>query len=498
MANKKYRAAPFIVIFLLLMTFSMESSAKFIYDFNDRCEAAYNAIISLKLAEGKMLIDQELKENPENLIPIFIENYADYMQLLMNGAAEDYKALKPNMNKRLALLNQGDTKDPWYLYCKAALYFQWASVRIRFNENLSGGSEFRRSYLLLKENQKKFPDFKYNQVLLGIEEAIVSTIPDNYKWIANMLGMRGNLKGGISKVAHFLNDKSNNTQHLRAEATFYFAYLKFYLLAEKEPVFKYLNAAKLDTKNNLLFAFMESNLALDGNKAAHAIQILQNRNQSSTYLTVPIFDYQLGVGLLQKLDDQAIVSFKQFVNNYDGRFYIKSAYQKMSYYYLIKGNIAQAKQFKAKISSVGTTEIDVDKQAQRYAKLNYLPNVTLLKANLLGSGGYYEQALTALKSIQVGKLAEMDDMVEYYYRYGHVYNLLGKQSLAIPYYLNAYNLGINSKAQFAARAALELALVYEGQGNKASAKEYFKKCLALKNHDFQSSIDQKAKGGLAR
>ena len=495
---KNIKAYQFIVVTFLFTLLSIQSHAKFHYDFNERCEAAYTAIISLKLNEGNALLEQELKTNPENLIPVYIANYGDYMQLLLNGSAADYKALKPNMDKRLALLNQGDTKDPWYLYCKAAVFFQWASVRLRFNENFSGGSEFRRSYLLLKENQKKFPDFKYNQVLLGVEESIVSTIPDSYKWIANMLGMRGNLNGGIAKVASFLNDKSVNTQHLRAEATFYYAYLKFYLLAEKPAVFRYLKAANLDTKNNLLFAFMESNLALDGNKADVAIQILQNRNQSPAYLKVPIFDYQLGVGLLQKREDQAIVHFKQFVQEYEGRFYVKSAYQKMSYYYLIKGDIAQAKQYKSKILSVGTTEIDVDKQAQRYAKLSYLPNATLLKANLLGSGGFYEKALTELKNINVGQLSEIDDMVEYYYRYGHLNNLLGKQSLAVSYYLNAYNLGINSKGQFAARSVLELALLYESQGQKTKAHEHFKKCLALKNHDFQSSIDQKAKGGLAR
>lgn len=489
----------YLIIALLIFNItSIQSSAQYYYDFNERCEAAYTAMISLKLNEGKALIDQELKANPNNLIPVFIANYADYMQLLMNGSASDYKLLKPNMDKRLALLNQGKDSDPWYLYCKAAVYFQWAAVRLRFNEYFTGGTEFRKSYLFLKDNQKQFPEFKYNQILLGLEESIVGTIPDNYKWIAKMLGMKGNLGTGTSKISNFLNDKSHNAKQLRGEAIFYYAYLKYYLLADKETVFRYLNASQLDTRNNLLFAFMESNLALDGSKTEQAIQILRNRNQSSTYLKAPIFDYQLGVALLQKMDDQSIVYLKQFANEYVGRFYEKSAYQKMSYYYLIKGNIPQAQLYKSKILNVGTTEIDVDKQAQRYAKLPSLPNVSLLKANLLGSGGYYEKAISELKSINVSQLSELDDMTEYYYRFGHIYNLLGKQSLAISYYLTAYNLGVNSKGQYAARAALEIALLYEDQGQKASANEYFKKCLALKNHDFQSSIDQRAKGGLSR
>lgn len=493
--NKIYRS-----IFLLFICFlvSFPSFAQYHYDFNERCEAAYKAMISLKIEEGNALVAQELKENPENLIPVFLANYSDFLKLLMNGSASDYKLLKPNMDKRLTILDKGNPSDPWYLYCKAGIYFQWASVRLRFNEYFSGGTEFRKSYLYLKDNQKKFPDFKYNQVLLGLEESIVGTIPDNYKWISNMLGMRGNLTNGISKITHFLNDKSPDARHLREEAIFYYCYLKYYLLSAKEETFQYINNSDLDTKNNLLFSFMVSNLSLDDNKSDIAEQILRNRNQSSGYLKAPIFDYQLGVVLLQKMDDQAIIYLKQFANNYKGRFYEKSAYQKMSFYYLVKGDIAQAKIYKAKILNIGSTEIDVDKQAQRYAKLPGLPNVSLLKANLSGSGGYFNKAINELNKIKVSELSGIDEMTEYYYRYGHVYALMGKPKNAIPYFVNALNLGTNSKGQFAARAALELALLYEDQGQKTKAIEYFKKCLAMKNHDFQSSIDQKAKAGLSR
>jgi hypothetical protein len=40
---------------------------------------------------------------------------------------------------------------------------------------------------LVKENQKKFPDFLPNQLIYGALEAAVGTIPKNYKWLASLL-----------------------------------------------------------------------------------------------------------------------------------------------------------------------------------------------------------------------------------------------------------------------------------------------------------------------
>jgi hypothetical protein len=40
--------------------------------------------------------------------------------------------------------------------------------------------------------------------------------------------------------------------------------------------------------------------------------------------------------------------------------------------------------------------------------------------------------------------------------------------------------------------------MYENDGNIVKAKEYFKKTLSLRNHEYQNSIDQKAKAGLNR
>jgi tetratricopeptide (TPR) repeat protein len=480
------------------VAFAKPGELKYTFDFNNRCKQAYQAMVSLRIPEANRLLLDELRENPGNLIPVMLSNYDDCLTLLFNGNATEYKNRKGNLDKRIELIEKGDENSPWYNYCIGVLYFQWAAVHIRFNETFSGGTAFRKSFVTLKDNRKKFPDFRYNQVLLGVEEAVVGTIPDNYKWISNILGLRGDVRKGVNQIADFLNHRDGSATVLREEAIFYYCYLKFFLLSDPKSVWKYLDESELDFRNNHLYVFLKANLALNDNKAAVAEQVLNARNQGAGYLQVPIFDYQMGVALLQKADDDCLVYFQRFLNKYKGNLFVKDAYQKMTFYCLSVGNLPQAINYKSKILKSGTTLVDADKQAQRFAGNTQLPNPFLLKARLLCDGGYFTQALAALKGRRAGDFPDIGDKLEFNYRYARIYALMGQPERAIAFYETTIRSGSTRQEHYAARSALELGQIYEQQGQNEKAIASYRQCLGMKNHDYKSSLDQKAKAGINR
>lgn len=504
MQPKRSTLFRFIVTFLglwALLACRTEARANesYDFDFNDRCQQAYQLLLAFRMGEANALIQEELKERPGNLVPVMLANYDDCLRLLFNGDPLEYDRLKPNMDRRLERLKQGNQASPWYKFSLAQLYFQWASVRIRFNEYFSAGTEFRKSFLLLKDNKKKFPDFKYNLVLLGLEEAIVGTVPDNYKWIASMLGMKGDVKKGIDQIARFLNTKDGSTALLREEAAFYYAYLRFNLLADKKGAWKFLENSGLDVKGSRLFTFMNVNFALNDNQALLAENLLQNREQRYDYVELPIFDYLMGIALLQKTDERCLGYFQKFLNNYKGNLFVKDAYQKMSLFYQSSGQTAQARLFKNKIKNAGNAQIDADKQAQRYATATVpMPHPGILKIRLLSDGGYYSKALDLLGKYNASDFPNKGDLLEYYYRQARVYALLGLKEKSFPFYEETIRLGQNRQEHFAARSALELGQIYEDSGQPDKAIREYKRCLAMKNHDYKSSLDQKAKAGLNR
>jgi len=496
--HRTFRLACTVLVLTLFPLTGVFADSKYVYDFNSRCQQAYQSLVSLRIAEGNALLREELKDNPNNLIPVLLANYDDCLTLLFNGDPNEYNRRKANLDKRLDLLEQGDEQSPWYKYCIGVLHFQWAAVRIRYNEYWSAGLEFRKSFIQLKDNRKQFPAFRNNQVLLGLEEAIVGTIPDSYKWISGMLGMKGDVRKGTAQIVDFLSHRDGSTALMREEAIFFYCYLKFSFLSDHKSVWKYLDESVLDFRNNHLYAFMKANFALNDNKAQLAEQVLKGRNMGSEYLDVPVFNYQLGTALLQKMDDDCIAYFQQFLNRYKGKLFVKDAYQKMSFYYLALGDLPQAINYKNKIVKAGSEQVDADKQAQRYATNIQMPNPFLLKARLLSDGGYYEQALDELKGSRAADFPNTADQLEFNYRYARIYTLMAQPAKAIPFYEATIRAGANRQEHFAARSALEMGQIYEQQGLNEKAIACYRKCIAMKNHDYKSSLDQKAKAGIDR
>lgn len=492
------RLRPGFTLLLLLLTLKAHAAGKYYYDFNNRCRQAYQAMISLQLEEGRSLLNAERAEHPDNLIPVLIANYDDCLTLLFNGDAKEYTARKGNLARRVELLEKGDPASPWYKYSLGALYFQWAAVRIRFNEYWSAGTEFRKSFIQLKDNRKRFPGFRNNQVLLGTEEAIVGTIPDSYKWITSMLGMKGDVRKGTAQIVDFLNRRDASASLMREEAIFFFCYLKFSLLSDHKSVWKYLDESTLDFRNNHLFVFMKANFALNDNKASVAEQVLRGRSQGNDYLDAPIFHYQMGIALMQKMDDDCLGYFQKFLNRYRGKLFVKDTYQKMSLFCLANGNQQQCMVYKNKIAGAGSAQIDADKQAQRYATNATLPHPALLKARLLCDGGYFSRALEPLKGSRASDFPAIADQLEFNYRYARIYTLMGQAERAIPFYEATIRMGSSRPEHFAARSALEMGQIYEQQGSKDKAIDCYRKCIAMKNHDYKSSLDQKAKAGIDR
>lgn len=469
------------------------------YDFTAGCKQAYEALTELRMQEGIQLLNEEKAKDPYNLIPVFLENYDDFLTILLTGDEQQYETRKKNLDARMDLLNKGPKNDPWFRYCKSSVYFQWAVLRIYFSSYISAASEFRSSFLLLKENQKRFPDFKYNLILAGLEEAMVGTIPDNYQWIGKLLGMRGSVRGGTAKLVRFLNDKQREKGILKNDAVFYYCYIKFFLLSDRDDVWNYLNRHYKNVSNNHLLTFLKANLALNDNQSAKALTILKARNKSQNYLSVPLFKYELGQAALRLMDDSAPVYLKQFLQENKGKIFVKSALQKLSLFYLVKGDTVLAAKYRKEILQKGNTLTDADKQAQRFAVNGKpLPNKHLIAAELFCDGGNYEKALQALATLKPSELADDDERAAYFYRYGRTYQLMGNTKACLPFYKEAIKIGKNLAGQFAARSALEMGIIYEEQGNKKQAISFYRQCLNMKNKDFKSNLDQKAKAGLNR
>jgi len=488
-----------ILSLLTICCIAVTLHAQKVYEFNTTCQQAYKEITQLKLANGLTLIQKAKQQNPNNLIPLILESYVDFFSLFLNENPDEYKVRKPAFEQRIAALKEGPQNSPFYSFCLCAAYLHKAGVAIKFNEMWSAGWDVKRAYQYIKDNKKAYPTFAPNDLLYGGLQAIAGTIPSGYKWIAGIFGMKGSITEGMKTVKAFTNSSDPWARLMFNEASFMYGYLLFYIENKKDEALQYVQTKKLDIVNNHLFTYMAANLAINNKQTDYAKSIILNRNKSTEYLQTSVWDFELGFVYLHHLDlPEAIQYFNSFLRTFKGKFYVKDVYQRLSWCYYLQGNMTAAEEARKNVIKKGSTASDADKQALKEAKAGLWANQLLLKARLLNDGGYNREALTLLQGKSTNSFSKEDEKLEFAYRVARIYDDMGKDDDAIKFYTDAIRIGSDRTEYYAARAALQIGMIYESRNEKKTAITYYQKCIDLPDHDYKNSLDQRAKSGIAR
>jgi len=135
-----------LIVLIACIFFVRIASAEKVYDFNSTCAQAYQEITKLKIDLALSLIEKAKKQNPDNLIPYLIEDYADFFVLFFNEDPTEYKARMPHFSERLIRLAEGPKNSPYYYFCLSTIRIHRAAVELKFAQNLNAGWDFRKAY----------------------------------------------------------------------------------------------------------------------------------------------------------------------------------------------------------------------------------------------------------------------------------------------------------------------------------------------------------------
>lgn len=486
-------------VLALTLVFTIHAFGQYQYNWTARTQKIYESITSLRIPEARILINQDKKANSSNLIYPLLESYADFYQLFLNENRAEYNRIYPAFEQRIQLLEEGPKQSPYHLYSVAVGHLHKSLIAIRFNKNFEAALDFRKAFLLFKENKKAYPNFTPNDVYLGLMTTVIGTIPKGYQWMANVLGMTGKIADGNALVLKYINSKDPLSIQCRNEALFVYPYLIMNFEGNKKKAFDFIEKTDYDYTNNHLHAYMATNLYLNNQQSQKALQIASAINPSNAYLDLPFWELEKGYASLNDLKlDAAKTAFQNFLFSFKGQFYVKDAYEKLSWIAYIQADQAKANAYRNNVISQGSEITDADKQALQNAKKGTWPHPVLLRARLLSDGGYQNQALAVLAGKTSKDFDKDADKTEFAYRLGRIYDLAGQPDQAIHFYKSAIEKGADQPEYFAARAALQIGLIYEQKGNNTLAISFFNTCLEMKNHAFKNSLDQKAKTGIQR
>jgi len=444
------------------------------------------------------LLQAERQARPGNLIPVFLENYMDFLTLFTVEDSNLFETLKSNKDDRLNRLEQGDPASPWYLYTRAEVYLQWGFTRVRFKEYVKALFELRKAYKLLEENAERFPDFMANKKTLGMMHVLLSTVPDQYQWAVRLFGLNGNLSLGKQELRNVLAHAEAKPFVFEPETAIIYATLLLLVEKKEQEAWVFIQERQLPEAGNVMSHFAAVLVALYSGHNDQGIAWLINCPNSAAYEPYPYLDFLLGLAKLRRNDPDADIYFKRFLSFHRGQRHIKDANQKLAWFYLLHDDTARYYEYMRLVETEGADLIDADKQALKEAETDLMPDKQLLEARLLADGGYHRQAIEVLEGVEAEDFEALRFQVECCYRKGRIYDQWGKTEQAIPFYLKTIEKGANQPWYYAANAALHLAYIFESQQRYAEARQYYHICLNTDDHEYKNSLDQKAKAGLSR
>ena len=447
-------------------------------------------------------------ETGPNGIRIYVDDYADMLTLVTADDDRLFATMSNREDERLNGLKKLDDTSPWQRVLLAEVRLHWAFVKLKFGKEMSASWDVIRAYKLLAENQKRFPDFLPTYKSLGTLHVMIGSVPEQYVWVANLLGLHGSVRQGQQELQRAQQDPT-----FGLEARLIDLMVRAYVLKFSPPDEQRLQHLVGEHPDNLLLHFFGATIEQKNGHSEQALAYLSNRPSGKMYMALPIIENILGDIYLQKGEYKtATTHFGQFLNTYKGQNFLKDTYYKLFLCHWLANDRATGtsqrpdvdiRPFLQKVLTIGRTTVESDKAAQKFAE-SYLkkgasPNQkVLMRARLASDGGFTDSALAYLQPYTEATFRLTTEKAEYDYRMGRIYQRRNEPDASIPYLSRALALSEPNQLTFGATAALQLGYIYQQKNDCTRARSFFQKALSFKHHEYKNSVDNKARAGLSQ
>jgi len=492
---------PFGVLLILLLAFPYRSGAEFVW--TSGCLDAYEAANRFDFENAADLLKNEKRAKPGNLIPLLIEGRIDFLHIFALEETDRLEGMKRACQVRINAFEKDRSGSAYRRLCMAEMYLLQGMARLKASEYFGAVYDIRKAYRLLEENRKMYPSFLPTLKGLGFLHALIGTIPENFRWVTALLGMDGSISGGLRELGmlHRATLTDPSLRYLQEESAVLLTVLGLNLGNEKnyEALKKRLNNMREVSRRPLLSYALAGVYQHAGENDSILVLLRQMRLEGGQY-RLPHLHYLEGNALLQRHDRTARNCYLTYLNRFKGRSYTLAARQRMAWSRLIQNDADGYREEMERLKNLPLSDAltDEDKAALEEAKNGIPPNPILLRARLFFDGGYYSSALQEIAGKPLSAFPGMRDQLELTYRLARIFEKQGNHAKAIEYYVLTLKNGEKRPWYFAANSALLLGQLHEESGRPDLAGPYYRKALELRNHEYQNSIDQKAKAGLNR
>jgi hypothetical protein len=488
---------PAILLFILfIIVFDHAMRAKDYYVPDLHCCDITDQILDLKISTAKKNIQEQLESNPDNYYLYYLDQFADFVLLLIAANEDRYHQLDENFDRYREIMDRKDTGSPYYLFVLSSMQLQLSLAKLKFGNNLAGARLGFKAFRNMERNTEKFPDFYGNKKLRGLFNVMLDNVPPFLRTVASIFGVKAGKESTYDLLTDYKAD-IHDKPGLSTEASIYIA-LSLLLDQKTDEAYRYISSLEEDYFKIFLIKYFYGNLAYhngDNEIARQAFSELDIQN-----LEVRFYPYYFIYGkiLMNCLSPNAKFYLETFIDETNGIDYLKQAHLYLGYYQLIAGDRLQYEIEMLNVRKEGNDKTERDREALLDMKRGYTPDTTLLKTSFLVKGSYYSEADSMLNTFPERNNVFLPYHLESFLLKGEIEEGLGKIDLAIESYTYVFENGSDEHFDFATIATLHLGRIYETREDFDEALHFYQTAKDLYRSDYYESYEALAKKGVER
>jgi tetratricopeptide (TPR) repeat protein len=421
---------------------------------------------------------------------LYGRNYLEFLDALVAGDRATYEHYLSGEVLRLDLMQTVNGDNPGRLAFISAIRLQTSFLNAIHGDHFRAAQNFYVSRRYFREAEQARPGDPFLRKLGGLINLVAGSAPDEYRWLMRLFGIKGDTRAGMEQLGEYHIGTSGAD---RLESCLILLYAR-----QLTGPFRDAPPAGCTDDTLTLQRYFLAYHSLKSGQSREVREMLDGWKQDPGEIAFAYPDLLLGEAMLNGMDPGARDQLKRFLERSRGTFFIKTAWHKLSWYYLLEGDTLEYQRARKNVLEKGNRILDADDQAFREAEQDLIPNTILLRSRLYFDGGYYQRAYATLQEVRQGNLTGRQDSLEYVYRMARIADRLGKWEEAVSGYREVMSGGTDMAGYFPANAAFQLGMIFEEGGDTLRALDCYQRCLKMNRSAYRKSIGRKAKMGIRR
>lgn len=481
-----------VVLFWSFITTSLIQAQT--YQMSPTLKQAHQLAFAMRCTEAAELIQTSKKQQPQNLALAHVSGWNIFLEVFIRENSSFFNKNQPKQDSLIEWVEAQPGSSQGKYFVLSELYLLRSVLATKFGDKWKPALDALSAHKNLQKMQKIKGDFPEGKGIAGAFELALASLPDNYKIVASMLGLKGSLSKGQQFLTQFQQfAETPNGAYLQQKAAILSVFSQHY--------FEYPSVASFtqygpDLKTEPLLTYLQATILFEQSNAKAALGPLQKLQIHPQMATFHHLDFMRGKVLLSQLDPAAIGQFTQFLTKSDGAFYKHAAYRYLAWSAMLwpekfKSKAAAYQVFKDKAISLGKPTTGVDKQAMRdFESATFLP---LLRARLLFDGGQYEKALVELNDFDAATIAAHHN--PFWYRKGRVLQKMNQNDAALDAFEKMHPVSTDFEY---ANGLLQQCLILEATNKPSAALSKVNQLLALDGYPNVEGLQTRAKAAQQR